>query len=524
MCSSRSLTAELPVEILLRVVDYLDSVADILHLQQTCKLFDNLIDKSTDVWRSYLRRQCAQHELFTPSYNELTSPSDFKKAATSSFRFVKAHGRGATSDYMSTSYHKLELSYPPIDAKRRPEPVPLDATAIWIIPGGRYLITLGSQWLSVWDLKEIPVPTLLLRFPIKHCLFLLYAKVVDDQTIRILYEVEVDNTNPAFAGDTKYEYVWLDLKLSKQKQWSARITSQISLSLPVQFVPFKLSLLREKIVIVFEDRRGFSSGISFLWDHVSNRYTCWRADLPDLANLSQVILRDDYILYLCHIKGIYGVKVPSTNHQVMSDECINLWPILSPVQPDFYTRNDPSNIGGDFALMRLTRSAGFRIQTIDDKSFNYEFCQKQVNGEPMIHRYHFSLDAEDPSKSVLKPLDSLAFRGPNPDLTTLYDLSGKIYEICDSSIPMAVIWTNKQQASISLLPSLADTMSKDVSNPKTEVKLVPWGEYVHAPPGLTEKYSLCPASGMFAVLWYDEDGRWEIDSSSGTGVNIYYPI
>jgi len=129
---------------------------------QTSRRFRALIESNGSwIWRSCLMRQCERYDLFGPSYKDLVTAEELKRACTSAIRLPRiidecsAQGLGLSQ---TPGFQRGSAKFPV------PPPPPAGYTAtvkgdawdrLYLVPGGRYLITTALHCLCMWDLEGL---------------------------------------------------------------------------------------------------------------------------------------------------------------------------------------------------------------------------------------------------------------------------------------------------------------------------------------------------------------------------------
>lgn len=140
---------ELPVEVILKVIDHLYS-REIIQLQMTSKHFYRLVKRhGQSIWKRCLQRLCAQSRLFSLTFKELSCADEYKDACLRAVRSRNTHERIAMAGEKFDP-DVVQLEFPPrVDQ----EPRRFD-DEIHLVPGGRFLVTAETGGLlSLWDLK-----------------------------------------------------------------------------------------------------------------------------------------------------------------------------------------------------------------------------------------------------------------------------------------------------------------------------------------------------------------------------------
>ncbi|KAF6744425.1 hypothetical protein DFP72DRAFT_1052110 [Ephemerocybe angulata] len=142
---------KLPIE-LQTLISIELSTRDICHLQQTCKAFYNFILGSSELWRERLRRQCGADILWS-SFSGFTA-SELRRACTGTLRFKHLYRPGnhptlPIPRLLPYNCENDDLESQQSEDSNNPYP---GISSTFLVPGGRFLITVEQKWLRVWDL------------------------------------------------------------------------------------------------------------------------------------------------------------------------------------------------------------------------------------------------------------------------------------------------------------------------------------------------------------------------------------
>lgn len=163
----------LSLELQASIIKHL-GVHDIFHLQQTCKSLNTLIEGNVEVWKACLKRHCHVEGLFWSSFNGLTKASEYKNACTGIQRFKRLCRTAKLSQIGKRRHLPAKVSGNPADesdstgdegsyALKNPYP---GINSAYLVPGGRFLVTVEQAWLLLWDLLplgKVGEPVVLLR-------------------------------------------------------------------------------------------------------------------------------------------------------------------------------------------------------------------------------------------------------------------------------------------------------------------------------------------------------------------------
>jgi hypothetical protein len=131
----------LPAEIKLLVAYELHRFQDLTALLQTCKSSYSL-NNNRFLWTKYLERLCHEHHIFRPSWNISTATlPELRSLSSRPTRFERFVRQGRISKQSPIRLHPIADD----ESKRHYS----DAK---IIPGGRWLVTVGEGWVINPDL------------------------------------------------------------------------------------------------------------------------------------------------------------------------------------------------------------------------------------------------------------------------------------------------------------------------------------------------------------------------------------
>ena len=157
-----------------------------------------VIFTQTWVWEAALRRVCKEHQLYTPSYPiGAMSVEELRKAAIrpSLWRIRITERAQHGSDFQE------KVDWEPQEKKRINLRVgsAVGSSDLYLVPGGRFLITGNSDALRLWDLGVPWAPSL--RHPVllavarlgcpevlqvEEHLLSIEAQVLDDRVVRVV--------------------------------------------------------------------------------------------------------------------------------------------------------------------------------------------------------------------------------------------------------------------------------------------------------------------------------------------------
>ncbi|KAF8970144.1 hypothetical protein BDZ97DRAFT_1641537, partial [Flammula alnicola] len=139
--------AHLPLDIHTLILELL-SPSDIIALRKTCKA---LLEATTQrvVWVDALQRMCDENTIYSYSYpTEGVSLLELEYTCMAPERWARL-ARKHTSIVEEVPSHMTRILTPP--HPRTPQNID-SPDQLYLIPGGRFLVTLLRSHLSIWDL------------------------------------------------------------------------------------------------------------------------------------------------------------------------------------------------------------------------------------------------------------------------------------------------------------------------------------------------------------------------------------
>jgi hypothetical protein len=163
----------------------------ILTHDKTCRNLYTVVEESAQtVWKACLWRQCLRNGVFWPTYRDLRTACEFKTAATSPARIIRACNIALASAGEAIPSDRLWTKLPGI----KPENLYMH-----LVPGGRYMLIFEDTRLSMWDLASLDLEkeaTQVLVHGTKQIEELCAVQIFDAWNIRVLLRV----TETEWAG------------------------------------------------------------------------------------------------------------------------------------------------------------------------------------------------------------------------------------------------------------------------------------------------------------------------------------
>ncbi|KAF8800147.1 hypothetical protein BYT27DRAFT_7200661 [Phlegmacium glaucopus] len=155
----RPLLTDLPLDVQIHICEFLHPF-QILPLRQTCKVAYEATSQRS-VWIHTLNRVCHENLLFLPTFPiAAMSVSQLEHAATAPLRWIALssskdrnndevlHPRGTRVIENSLTSMMKALQFHDLQTGRH-------FSSLYLVPGGRYLVTSGPNCLGVWDLRYV---------------------------------------------------------------------------------------------------------------------------------------------------------------------------------------------------------------------------------------------------------------------------------------------------------------------------------------------------------------------------------
>ncbi|KAF9479325.1 hypothetical protein BDN70DRAFT_932655 [Pholiota conissans] len=189
---------------------------DILHLRMTCRSFYNIASQQI-VWIEALRQICLANAIFLPTFplDEMTVP-ELEHAAMAPYKWLALGYVGdGSGTRTSVGTHRIR-NLSPVEASLHsdemdpPEEDDFEVRSLFLVPGGRFLVTFSWRWICVWDLgfatpessgspiqndTDVSEPIAKVKVDL-HSMHLVHASP-DGQSLRIFVSC------PTYANDQK---------------------------------------------------------------------------------------------------------------------------------------------------------------------------------------------------------------------------------------------------------------------------------------------------------------------------------
>ncbi|KAF5341969.1 hypothetical protein D9611_001216 [Ephemerocybe angulata] len=528
---------KLPIE-LQTLISIELSTRDICRLQQTCKAFYNFILGSSELWRERLRRQCGADILWS-SFSGFTA-SELRRACTGTLRFKHLYRPGnhptlPIPRLLPYNCENDDLESQQSEDSNNPYP---GISSTFLVPGGRFLITVEQKWLRVWDLG----PPGVLHEP-REVIFqelncanmdprIADAVVADKDTVHLLIqEVHSQPTLPqSFAKIDRSQYNFDD-----RSRFSLFHRFEIRLRDGGQYSVKELGrlcvLCRSPIPAIRATQDGpiVAFGIGervLIWGASDSPDQSWVASTTTISEdttVTGVFCHQGYA-FVVYCDGLRGFDLADITHRPLGNGLVDLQdraPDIGNIPPPllFQTFFRESEWASNFMLHKPVAKGGPLYYDI-----RYSLLEVELDGDqwqdivsnPYYVRFCFSFHPKSPSASSLLPTHK--YKAANTPCDTPH-LRFALYEGAGGYIwyDRSTFRLDKRNISVSILDD-----NPDSDSPKPTGSIIEglgyFSEMIARPDSkLIEvlDISVCPLSGRVVALW----GR---ESREDQLVEIFY--
>ncbi|KAF8196100.1 hypothetical protein BJ912DRAFT_956313 [Pholiota molesta] len=138
---------------------------DILHLRMTCRAF-HAVTSQQIVWIEGLRQICLANAVFLPTFPlDEMSLAELEHAAIAPYKWLAlASARDGSASRTALNTHRMRFLSPlaaeslDSDEMDTAEEDDFEVRSLFLVPGGRYLVTFAWRWICVWDTGFSPHP------------------------------------------------------------------------------------------------------------------------------------------------------------------------------------------------------------------------------------------------------------------------------------------------------------------------------------------------------------------------------
>ncbi|KAF6743133.1 hypothetical protein DFP72DRAFT_1102080 [Ephemerocybe angulata] len=527
----------LPIELHLMIIGYLGPI-DIFHVQLTCTALNGLIEDSSEhVWRHCLRRHIIRNDLFAPSFAHLTTAAELRHAATAPLRFASAYREAVASNSPISKTTKV-LNFPANDMKDTKE----DIMEMYLIPGGRFLLTFKQTSMSLWDIRSAP-------------------------NVELSISTEIGAFNSMLPGRRVFHYRFLELRWTAEHTFTVHHLGSLALvhNLEISMQSLQsLSIAGSRIIILLGDT-------TVVWDYQRNSYTGWR--LMGVSSPSELFSNDRYVLYLTN-EGIHGVSFldfnPIAGGYVKMDTLFAH--LESPVFSVYFKEGPYDLIGntllpnkvwvsdsdipidGETDLNIYIRESSFTLkvdresealpsQLRPDGRWEQElpggydidhFADDKLYGTLHVHRYTFSYCPSTPATSALTRVSTTKHTMPPMRNSRYYSaecyavryFSAPFYQKCDGPENAVTLWSDGGDEVFfgeGAKPVFLSFVDDRAEGSNKQAMIVP---FINPRQFVTQSWvvesEVCPASAKGVVMWEDDAHDIPVqDGALGVWLELY---
>lgn len=486
----------LPFEVELEIIEYVD-VRDIISLQLTCKSLYNLIEgHSKLIWRRCLKRQCVENGLFWPTYKDLSTAAEYKHASILPILSSRAY-QSATKKGKEIPHTVTKLAFPPDHSLAALED-------IYLVPGGRYLLTFEKGWMAVWDLNppgEQLKPKEMMHHWVGPFDNLVCINMVDNGKLHVVLSFTGEEQPVTSSDSTIFvcisTYEFFEIEVSDEGAFEVRSLSRFCIvHLGEEFVNV-YTVLGGKVTFHVN---GKDFDTTLVWDYVRNGYAGWK--LGGITDICEVFSSDGHVFYI-NEEGLHAAKIPPLKPNDIGGVLLRVLAQDVLVPTSFYSYG----VKYDIASAEQVIGGDLRWGILEDEPLIFQI-KEHIDGMLRIHRYQFKFDATDDQKGSLKLLET-----SECNMTEYKNLASRPYQVCDNRL--AMIWAEEvvefdwhvSQLFLSLSSPVVDGPAAAVELEKRErkeLRLIPFGAHIELAKS-AHAYEFCAATGKAAILWSSED-------------------
>ncbi|KAF6756876.1 hypothetical protein DFP72DRAFT_892559 [Ephemerocybe angulata] len=483
--------------------------SDIVHLQQTCKDFNSLIEGSAEIWKACLKNQCHNEGLFWSTYNGLSTALEYKNACIGIWRFkefcqngddmadlakarylpVKAYGDLA-EEGDAKEYGMVE---PVFDKHFKKNPHP-GISSTYLVPGGRFLVTVDRTWLLLWDLGppggQVKKPVVLSshKFHCSSSITMLDVYIVDEHdALRIILQEYDFEEIPPYISENQGQ----GLPLGGSRFC---VFHRFEISLPESgeytIKPLgRLCVARTDIDDIFAAQSEnqvaleISPGNVLLWNlntlQPDGAFSFWES-----PECSSFYMQQGY-LFIITGKGVQATNLSQFSWSPVKNGLVDL-ETLSPEKPSItYTFTHPVELPGRADYVILPRS----IPSTGVVKYDIRADQYHTSAH-RICQFSFDFHLEEPSTSALHSLGTPHY-GSRP--------TRAVHRFECAQGGWGYAWTSTTSDTRAVTVTLHEASGVTHSEACQDLEAIV--KYPENPTILLEDVNVCPFSGRIVFLW-----------------------
>ncbi|KAF5341965.1 hypothetical protein D9611_001212 [Ephemerocybe angulata] len=508
---------KLPIELQTDIVKELPT-RDICRLQQTCKAFYYLIEGNSEVWRECLRRQCGADVLWS-SFSGFTA-SELRRACTGTLRFKHRYRRGnhptpPIPRFLPYNCENGGLESQQSENSNNPSYPGMNST--FLVPGGRFLITVEQKWLRVWDLGPPGVlhePQGVIFYEL-NCAnmdpWIADAVVAGKDTVHLLIqEVHSPTTLPqSFTTIDHSEY-----NIDDQSRFSLFHRYEIHLRDGGQYSVQELGRLcvlhssgseicatQDGPIVAFA-----IEGRVLIWGASDSPGKSWVASTTTTSEdiiVKGVFCHQGYVFVVYSDGLMKGFGLAGITPHPLGNGLVDLpdrAPDIGNIPPSLLFQPFPeSNWASNFMLHEPVAKGGPLYYDIRHSLREMDEDQQHLVSNPYYVRFCFSFHPESPSASSLLPTKKYK-------ATVRPYYSPRLRFELDEGVGGYILFGNRLGNQGNMYISINDNPDSDSPNPTGSIieDLGYFAEMIARPdpePIQILNISICPLSGRVVALW-----------------------
>ncbi|KAG2015075.1 hypothetical protein CC2G_008377 [Coprinopsis cinerea AmutBmut pab1-1] len=463
--STGSSFLSLPPELHIKILNYSDS-EDIVATRQTCKhLYDVEKTFHEQIWKACLTQINLRVPLFLPTFQAPVSSQCLESIARRTTRSLEP---------VFNMQHNHSLS--PHDL----QPVPsferrilhnhlanVHPLALYLTPGGRFLLVLTILWLQVWDLAPFleshEPPIFIKKFPVPPSSksTLMTAGGGDTKAIQIvlkLQRIKYPTNPPTIELRERFQHPldqhdqWLSIFVAYELSFSGTEPQLTKLG-DLGFIRDEGSRPdRDHLKILTESRAlFFVDGVMVVWDFRNHAYCAWKVsegeydplDITIFASQGNAFYRHQDKLVAFEIPPLNPIQEPSRRPEILQLSSVPPSPCPSHLIRLPIKHQTPDS---DLSLRAFDWMPHWGFKESNDIVFLIHEQDRTIH----ITTWYGLQDTRNPRNSILKPLGR-----------ERVDYPGEY--ICMKTVAREAYGSREVLASLYLHPALGEAHSTDSS-------------------------------------------------------------
>ncbi|KIM91317.1 hypothetical protein PILCRDRAFT_810578 [Piloderma croceum F 1598] len=466
---------KLSLDIIVHIFSFVQPL-DIIPVRQTCKTL-SYASRERIVWMNALRRVCARHGVFAPTFPiaDMTV-LQLEHSATSPTRLLARIRRDLPTGSIQPMCTRMLTKLPATSAFH-------DTI---LVPGGRFLFTRSpGNIIELWDLGFSPDSVIRLiasEFFQDKDIFIVYIQPKGDG-LGILVIVKVELTSNTF------QYEVLEIHPSSP----APVFRRVGL-LPFEEPSFAVSFTDDLFVIIQEAHVT-------VWNVVQDSWVKWQIDMEAESAYGMQCVKCDENLVLVNDNTISMWRIPP-----LVNRSINPNPPIEVRRPLFrHILHVPTGFDGSMMVSRIGWPP-----SVSSKAHPFHFDVLYDQNDLTTTLGHHILHPIDNDVSEGLPSCFPLFVGETCNIPSSYDNSMHQRVEWLSPNDMLYIWTKNSDIMVML-----STLSASTDVPNKQSSGIMWKSGLNS--NAYPDTEFCPFSGRACVM----DRQWEFSAAAEIRVMDY---